>query len=662
MATSSREAGGTASAAWQAALFPVLILLGITLPLIFLARIDQYLYYLRPIELLPTYATAWLLLAALSLLPFSMAALALGWLRRGALRPLGALLGILMFWIAAAAAIIAILFGTVVWLQTFSSVPKVAIESRLGGALAMLSIALSVPLAATRIGRALLLKLRPAALFLAALGGVSTLSLPFFRWNSAPAPATASDSMQASAMRPDRPNIVLVTIDALSAQHMSLYGAKRQTTPRLDALGLEASVFDRFYANSNFTTSSIASILTGTRPWTHRAFQIFSWPTEATRRTSLPAQLARAGYWTGYVATNSFAGASRLGFGTYFRFGRGDEVPVALSCPDRISAILPYECPAVQVLPLLFVQKFWIKLQTALVIGRSNRHYDPSQGVQAALEALKVADRHRPVFLWLHLFPPHSPYAAPEPWLGRFDASSEARDLESSNPEDNYVFRNLAPEYVRILQARYDESVQYVDQYAGDFVTHALQMLGDNTVVVVTSDHGEGFANGYGGHGGPGLYDSIIHVPLIVKLPHQRHPMRIAALVEQVDLAPTLADLAGITPPASWEGRSLLPLCTGAEASQTLPLRPVFAMNFEENHRRSALTTGSVAVIEGPWKLVRYTGALHYPQMPHLDDELYDLLSDPGETANRASDEPTELEHLRGLVTLELNRYGGTVR
>jgi arylsulfatase A-like enzyme len=128
-----------------------------------------------------------------------------------------------------------------------------------------------------------------------------------------------------------------------------------------------------------------------------------------------------------------------------------------------------------------------------------------------------------------------------------------------------------------------------------------------------------------------------------------------------VDLAPTLAELAGITPPVSWEGRSLLPLCTGADA-QTLPLRPVFAMNFEENHRRSALTTGSVAVIEGPWKLVRYTGALHYPQMPHLDDELYDLLSDPGETTNRASDEPAKLERLRELVTLELDRHGGNVR
>ena len=526
--------------------------------------------------------------------------------------------------------------------------------------MALLSIALAVPLALTHAGRALLLRLRPAAMFLAALGGLSTLSLPFFR-NSAPASAAASDSTAASAVMPDRPNIVLVTIDALSAQNMSLYGAKRQTTPRLDALGLEATVFDRFYANSNFTTSSTASILTGTRPWTHRAFQIFSWPTEATRRTSLPAQLARAGYWTGYVATNSFAGASRLGFGSYFSFGRGDEVPVAVACPDRVAAMLPYECPAVQVLPLLFVQKLWFKLQTALVIGRSNRHYDPSQGVQAALEGLEVADRRRPVFLWLHLFPPHSPYAAPAPWLGRFDSSAEARDLESSNPEDNYVFRDLAPERIRIQEARYDESVQYVDHYAGDFVTQALKMLGDNTVVVVTSDHGEGFANGYGGHGGPGLYDSIIHVPLIVKLPHQRHPMRIAALVEQVDLAPTLAELAGITPPVSWEGRSLLPLCTGADA-QSLPLRPVFAMNFEENHRRSALTTGSVAVIEGPWKLVRYTGALHYPQMPHLDDELYDLLSDPGETTNRASDEPTELEHLRELAILELNRQRGPVR
>ena len=136
----------------------------------------------------------------------------------------------------------------------------------------------------------------------------------------------------------------------------------------------------------------------------------------------------------------------------------------------------------------------------------ANRHYDPGESVQTALAWLKTVDKSRPVFLWLHLFPPHSPYAAPAPWLGRFDPSTEGRDIDGTDPVDNFAFRELTPQRVHVLDARYDEAVQYVDSYAGAFLTEALATLGDNTAVVIMADHGESFANGYGGHGGPGLY------------------------------------------------------------------------------------------------------------------------------------------------------------
>lgn len=645
------------------AALPVVLLLGITLPLIFLVRIEQYLYYLRPVELLPTYATAWLLLAALSVLPFMIAVLVLWTLRSSGVQWLSRIVTVLLFWTAAAVAIIALLFDSVVWFRTFSPLARQGVDSSIGAGLVAVAFALALPLAITQRGRGVLLALRTPAALMTALGGVCMLSLPFFRWDHAGAArAAVSESTAQSALPRARPHILLLTIDALSAQHMSLYGATRPTTPNLDAFGLGAAVFDRAYANANFTSSSVPSILTGTRPWTHRAFHIFSWPIVEARRASLPAELARAGYLTGYVATNSYAGASRNGLGPYFTFGRSDQVPIALQCPDRAATALPYECPASQILPLLFVQKLWIRLQSSFVVGKTNRHYDPSQATQAALAWLQTADKSHPVFLWLHLFPPHAPYATPDPWLGRFDGSADARDLDSTDPDEMYLFRDIAPEHVHVLEARYDESVQYVDHYAGEFLTEALKVLGDNTVVVVTADHGESFANGYGGHGGPGLYESIIHVPLIIKLPNQTNALRFSTLVEHVDIAPTLAALAGISPPASWEGRSLLPLWNADTSMPGLPPTPAFTMNFEENHFRSALGTGSLAVIDGHWKLVQYLGALHYPQMPPLNDELYDLLSDPGETTNRASDQAGEVKYLRNLGALELARHGGALQ
>jgi arylsulfatase A-like enzyme len=631
------------------------MLMGITLPCIFLVRIEQYLYYLRPSELLPTYGTAWVLLAALAV-PIALAGMAaLGFTRLRALQWSRSGVVALLLWAAAVAALSGLLLDGVVWLQTFDRAGKAGLGSSLGGALALLAMAIALPIALTRRGRRMMYQLAPIATLLTVLGGLAAVSIVVFPWDAGDARAASLKAAARSAPA-GAPHMVLLTIDALSAQHMSLYGAERQTTPKLDAFAKQASLFERAYANSNFTTSSVSSILTGTRPWTHRAFQIFSWPNLETRRRSLPAQLERAGYTTGYIATNSYAGASRLGMGAYFEFAASDRVPMDLPCPDRIAAVLPYACPASQLLPLLLAEKLWFKLRASSPAMIANRHYDPGEAVDTALSWLRAVDKTRPVFVWLHLFPPHAPYAAPAPWLGRFDSSTEGRDIEDTDPVDNYSFRELTAQRVRLLDARYDEAVQYVDSYAGDFLTQALATLGDNTVVVVMADHGESFANGYGGHGGPGLYDSIIHVPLIVKMPHQTAAMRIAQPVEQIDIAPTLATLAGVAAPTSWEGRSLVPLWhEDSEATNDAP-RPVFSMNLEENSG-AALTTGAVAVVQGSWKLIHYFGPLHYEHLPRLQDDLYDLAQDPQETANRALDAVAVREQLSALTLAELKLH-----
>lgn len=655
---SSREAGEGELSVWRLGTLPAVMLMGVTLPCIFLVRIEQYLYYLRPIELLPTYATAWVLLVALSV-PIAMAGTAaLGLTRLRMLHGSRSLVVSLLLWAAAVAVLIALILAGLAWMQTFESIRKAGLDSSMGVAIGSLAMAAAVPIALTRRGRRALYKLVPIATLLMVLGGLSTVSIVLFSWDTGVKRA-ASGEVSAPSAQTGAPHIVLLTIDALSAQHMSLYGAQRQTTPLLDAFAKQASVFERAYANSNFTTSGISSILTGTRPWTHRAFQIFSWPNVGTRRDSLPAELERAGYSTGYVATNSYAGASRLGLGPYFGFAASDRVPMDLPCPDRLAAVLPYACPASQLLPLLLAEKLWFKVRATTPAMVSNRHYDPSEAVQTALAWLKTVDKSRPVFLWLHLFPPHAPYAAPAPWLGRFDPSTEGRDIEGTDPVDNFAFRELTPQRVRLLDARYDEAVQYVDSYAGAFLTEALATLGDNTAVVIMADHGESFANGYGGHGGPGLYDSIVHVPLIVRLPHQTGALRMTAPVEQIDIAPTLAALAGLTPPASWEGQSLLPLWHEDQTAASAPSRTVFTMNFEENSDTAALTTGALAVVQGSWKLIQYVGPLHYPNMPLLPDELYDLAGDPGETTNRAADSAAVHERLSELAAAELGRHGG---
>ncbi|HYK25311.1 MAG TPA: sulfatase/phosphatase domain-containing protein, partial [Steroidobacteraceae bacterium] len=174
-----------------------------------------------------------------------------------------------------------------------------------------------------------------------------------------------------------------------------------------------------------------------------------------------------------------------------------------------------------------------------------------------------------------------------------------------------------------------------------------------------TSDHGESFSHGYGAHTGPALYNDLVHIPLIVKLPGQRASVRSSVVAEQIDIAPTIAQIAGIPRPAGWEGISLMNAARGDESASTMSEDDAFSMNFEENPRRAALTRGSVAVILGNRKLIHYLGALHYAFMPPLHDELYDLASDPGEHANIAAEHPQEVTRLLGLIDEQLARHGG---
>jgi arylsulfatase A-like enzyme len=665
----------TDARAWRVAALPSMAVLGVALPLAFASHCDQYLYDVRPVGLVPIYATAWLILAAVliplwGLLAGGLRALEL--LRRPP-GPLilevarGGLIGI------AAAVIAANLIHCLrTWLGTFgSSLPLSA------NATWWLAVGIGALAAITPKGRAAIMAVWPTAAVFTLIGALSLAALPLFGWpreahSVAPQPVDLGAGPAGNALNPSgearplktsavisptpaaRPNVIILTMDALSAQHMSLYGYSRPTTPRLARFARGAMVFEHAYANANFTTPGIASILTGTRPWTNRALELPTWPRASTRRTSLPAVLRRAGYRLGYVSSNVYAGASREGMGPYFQFTSMDRSRHTLICNDALSAHLRYVCAATELRPLEFLDDIVYRMEGS----GGNLEHDPRLALDPAIHWLETVKRNRPLFLWVHLFPPHSPYAAPPPWLGRFDPSPRDDTAALTQPDWAWQLSRLSPQHIAVLAARYDENLAYVDHYAGPFLEHVLKILGPNTVVIVSSDHGESFSHGYGAHTGPGLYNEIIHIPLIIKLPFETDGRRCNAIAQQVDIAPTVAALAGIAPPADWEGRSLLGRCS-ASAGDSAARRAVFSMNFEQNPRYAALKTGSVAVIQGHWKLIHYMGHLHYPFMPPLHDQLYDLATDPNEQVNLASQRPRILARLQGLIDQQLARHGG---
>jgi arylsulfatase A-like enzyme len=266
---------------------------------------------------------------------------------------------------------------------------------------------------------------------------------------------------------------------------------------------------------------------------------------------------------------------------------------------------------------------------------------------------IRERDPSRPLFLWVHVMRPHSPYAAPPPFLGRFNPGPLMRTRYDSSPINEFFNSRLDDERVAPFAGRYDEGLAYFDARIGDFIEWLKEQgVFGKSLLVVSSDHGESFSHRYGTHAGPMLHEDVIHVPLIIKEPGQTSGRRVGALSEQIDLMPTILDLAGVAVEGPVEGRSLRPALQGQGMDG-----PVFSMNFEQNPRFTELKVGSIAMIEGRWKYVRYLGHLRGPLIPALADALYDFQSDPGETINLVSVEAAVAARMRAAIDEQVRRH-----
>jgi arylsulfatase A-like enzyme len=456
---------------------------------------------------------------------------------------------------------------------------------------------------------------------------------------------------------PRQPDVVLVTIDTFSARHASLYGYDRPTTPGLEALARQATVFDHFYSNGNFTTSSIASILLSERPWSHRVFVGPSEPFDSDTPHSLLADFHQAGYRTLSVATNTLASPPRHREMRYV----DEQVmsdPWLERCPWDIDIALKPLSP--QSASIVGVLGFWSGprhaiLARAIAAGRcpASGEFDNVLAFEQAKAMLQRTPTGQPSFLWVHLTPPHDPYAPAAPWLGMFDAGKQARTVVDSTPVYHYLGAAVAANQRQQLQGRYDEALRYTDDSVADFMQW-LKATGrfDRSVIMVSADHGESFEHSYGGHGGPELYDDIVHIPLLIKEPGQTTGQRIRAPAEQVDLLPTLADLAGVPVPVAAEGQSLKGLMHGGNRTQ-----PVWTMSFELQSRFAPLTRGSVAMVDGPWKLHLVLGEPN-PTTPTVKRaRLFNTDIDPGELDDIAAQNADRVQSMTSVTMAEFERH-----
>ncbi len=425
------------------------------------------------------------------------------------------------------------------------------------------------------------------------------------------------------------PNIILVTFDALTTRDMSLYGWYRETTPFIREWAKQASVFTRLKASGNATDMTTVSLMTGKRVWSHGAFHIEGGRVINTRE-NLARILRENGYYTMAYIVNPIASVRKLDIADSFNIA-----PTTTGLRVRGKSL--FDIIDI-VLNQLFEGKIqlynWI-LKEDFVFYRFLVVVTPK--ITKTLVAPEVAFNNflntlgnnppEPYFAWIHLLPPHDPYLPPEPFIGMFNKSPKLRTKESQEElirsRLGKVKYDLTHE-VEILRARYDEFIRYCDEQFKTFIEELIERGKlSNTIIILSSDHGESFEHNYFIHAGTHLYEQVTSIPLIIKEPGQTEGRTIDDLVEQIDIPVTILEFVGIEKPSWMEGRSLYPLLRGKRLSPT----PVFSMAFPENPGHGAkITKGTIAVWDGDYKLIHY--------LEENKSLLFNLREDPDELNN----------------------------
>jgi arylsulfatase A-like enzyme len=454
------------------------------------------------------------------------------------------------------------------------------------------------------------------------------------------APAYTDKSTTSSAIS-SKPNVVLITMDTVRADHLSVYGYQRDTTPNLREFARKATIYTRAVSPADFTLPSHASIFTGLYPSWHGAQYSppeypFGRPLASTQVT-LAGLLRASGYRTAatvanYAYLNPMEGMAQ-GFSVY------DAREIA-----RLSeSARPFYLRegARRILSLV--------IDTRMFYAITRRAGDINQFAFAQLEQFK---RDRPFFLFLNYMDAHRPYLPPPP----FDVRYPGRDrLFSPSTHEkawkavNSGKRSLTDAERNHLISQYDGGIAYLDLEIGNLLVWLREMgLYETALIIITSDHGEAFGkHQLMEHAVSSVYQEHVHVPLLVKYPGQHQPQESSALASLVDLMPTILDIAGISVPAAVQGKTLRSPRTGVADvvySEATTITTLYDLNPRFRGIRRAL-------FAGPLKLITWTAGA---------PELYDLATDPREEHNLyRADDPRAIELMSkiGDWTKAIPRY-----
>lgn len=404
---------------------------------------------------------------------------------------------------------------------------------------------------------------------------------------------------------PTGPNVVLITVDTLRADHLGCYGYDKNTSPTIDRLAREGVKFEYVFAQRGLTWPSLTSIMTSMYPKTHgvESNEMHLAPAFLT----MPEILKDAGYKTAAFLTNYFHAPNR-GFDVKKGGAVGDL--------DRQVTNLAVR---------------WLEKQ-----------------------------RGEKFFVWIHYKNPHMPYNPPEQFRdadildydGPYDGSWAKMDSVYTNKID-LSYRDLS----HIIKL-YDAEIKSTDSYIAEVLAKLDEMgISDNTFVIFSADHGEElYDHHYYFYHGCSIYDGVLRIPLLFRYPGVFQPGRVNDnLFESIDIAPTILQALKIPPGPEFEGRSFFHV--------------LFAGQSNEWHQVFGERSRKIYVTRTPrWKFIYnpdnyLTNCVRSPAdqgggFPLATEELYDIANDPGENVNLAEQHPLVADSLRNqlLVWAESNK------
>jgi arylsulfatase A-like enzyme len=345
-------------------------------------------------------------------------------------------------------------------------------------------------------------------------------------------------------------NVALITVDCLRADHLPAYGYERDTAPFLTSLADQSVVFENAFATGPGTSVSFPSIFTSTYPFEYGGYGELS-----SERTPVAAVVSETGVDTVGVHSNTYLSRA-------FGYERGFDIYESFY--DRSGGIVRLENAVQNRLAEDGVPFRLLKYVHGLIFGGSDSGVSlPYEQADSVTDTVtdRLADVSSPFFLWTHYMDVHAPHHPPDRHFETFGGTPP----DWQRHHDQWLAAKADPTTVADGTAKqfvdaYDAEIRFVDEQI-ERLFEGMKSLGvhDNTLYIVTADHGELLGEHEEFSHPPRLYDELTHVPLFMHLPGVTENKTVEELVSLIDVPTTITDALDVSPPETYRGTSLLP-------------------------------------------------------------------------------------------------------